>query len=51
VESPAEIQQVVVSFFRNHFSSEQWHWLRQNLDGIVFLELSDVKNQLLIRPF
>jgi hypothetical protein len=48
-ESPTDIRQAVVSFFRNHFGSEAW--VRPSLDGINFSVLSAEANLTLVQPF
>ncbi|WJX46635.1 beta-amyrin 28-monooxygenase [Trifolium repens] len=49
VEGPSQVREEVVSYFRNHFSNEEWP--RPNLDGIVFPQVSLEKMSLLTDIF
>ncbi|MCI15671.1 RNA-directed DNA polymerase (Reverse transcriptase) [Trifolium medium] len=48
-ENATGIRQVIVPFFKNHFSIVLW--LRPRLDGILFLLLTGDDNFALTRPF
>jgi hypothetical protein len=48
-EGPGSVRDATVSFFRNHFSKEEW--ARPRLDGVDFPVLSEEDNDLLIAPF
>jgi hypothetical protein len=49
IENPGRIKEVIVEFFRQHFSSERWQ--RPTLDGVPFLSVSPEDNASLVRPF
>jgi hypothetical protein len=49
VEGPIQVREEVVSYFRNHFNSEEWP--RPNLDGIVFPQVPQDKMGLLTAIF
>ncbi|KAK2407515.1 hypothetical protein QL285_043126 [Trifolium repens] len=48
-ESPTSIRSAVVTFFQQHFASDQW--CRPRLDGIEFPSLNEEDNRWLVRPF
>ncbi|MCI06900.1 transposon TX1 putative 149 kDa protein, partial [Trifolium medium] len=48
-ENATDIRQVIVSFFKNHFSTASWSLPR--LDGIMFPLLTGDDNDALTRPF
>jgi hypothetical protein len=49
IETPLEIRQATVEYFKLKFSTEMWD--RPKLEGIVFPSLVEVDNQWLSRPF
>jgi len=49
VESPTDVRQVVVDYFRNHMAKSYWE--RPTLDGVDFAMLSEEDNMELIAPF
>ncbi|MCH80013.1 LINE-1 reverse transcriptase like, partial [Trifolium medium] len=49
VEGPANVRQATVSFYKQHFSKEEWK--RPTLDGVVFPVLSEENNSILTAPF
>ncbi|MCI32693.1 transposon TX1 putative protein, partial [Trifolium medium] len=49
VEGPGNVRDVAVSFFRNHFSAEEWE--RPTLDEVDFPMLSVEHNDQLTVPF
>ncbi|MCH79914.1 RNA-directed DNA polymerase (Reverse transcriptase), partial [Trifolium medium] len=49
VENPTRIREVIVDYFRHHFSSERWQ--RPTLEGVPFPCLSLDENESLVRPF
>ncbi|MCI07509.1 transposon TX1 putative 149 kDa protein, partial [Trifolium medium] len=49
VEGPGNVREAAVSFFRNHFSVEEWE--RPTLDGVDFPVLSLDQNDQLTEPF
>ncbi|WJX32289.1 hypothetical protein P8452_20632 [Trifolium repens] len=49
VEGTGNVRNATVSFFKSHFSTEDW--VRPNLDGVEFPVLTEEDNALLIAPF
>jgi len=49
VESPTDVRQAVVDYFRNHVAKSYWE--RPTLDGVDFAMLSEEDNMELIAPF